>query len=185
MCAYWTALALTLLVSACVTSSPLAGLTDTTPTVSATEVDAILASALRYAIANPETEMFVALAAPERVPIASVYHVLDGVQWEPRPLPASALPAGTGKRFVLVSDDEAYARASTHGEFSWVTLTFRGVVGDTATVGVGRRTFYSSPGEQRPGLRPGFGASGHSQLGQFVRSGSSWEFDQWTGSIGS
>lgn len=184
MRALLTILVLAAFTSACVTSSPLDGLEETEPVPPTTEADQILAAALAHAVANPDASL-ASLAAPSRVPVGSEYHVRDGDGWAPRPYSASALPAATEKAFVLVSDEEAYARATTEGRFSWVTLSLDAVSADTAIVYVGRRTFYSSPGEARRGLRPGFGASGSARIGRFVRSGTSWEFDQWTGWIGS
>ena len=177
-------LALALTLSACASSTLLDRFAETHPEPPVSDMDALLAVALENALGDPDADLLQATSS-SRVAVDARYYVEDASGWSRRPVTAAALPAGTDHTFVLLDEDQIYSLARERDGFARVIMTLADVRADTAHVRVGMHRLSPSPGAQRSGVRPGFVGSGGSRTGRFVREGSAWVFDTWTGWIGS
>lgn len=172
----------TLPLAACVValaacaSSPFAGRPAFRPLPPTSDTEAVIAAAFRHVLADPAPDLE-SLLAEQLIPVGSVYYVREGDGWAPVPLPASALPVGTGRQFALVSEEEARRLTDDRRTISVLSVSIGRMAQDTASVHVGRRDVYRATGSPYGG--------GSSRIGRFVRSNDGWAFDAWTGWIGS
>lgn len=162
-------------LSACA-SSPFAGWPTIAPEPPTSDADAVVAAALRHVLVDPAPDLE-SLLAERPIPVSAVYHVREGDGWVPVPMPASALPLGTGRRFTFVREEEARRLTYNRRTIGVLSVSISSMAQDTVSIYIGRRDVYRAVGWP-------FGG-GSSRVGRFVRSDDGWTFDAWTGWIGS